>query len=116
MKVENLMVGDWYYWEAEGKKYPYQVKPEDFVKGEISNFQPILLTREILLKNNFKFNEIYYEGVFDIIEEYNGNSWRVGRTIFEGHSNPNTVKFCSIMYVHELQHLLKQFGVTNVVL
>lgn len=53
MKAEELMIGDWYYLESEGKMYPYQVTAEDFVKGETPNFQPIPLTPEILKKNGF---------------------------------------------------------------
>jgi hypothetical protein len=30
MKVTELQIGDWYTWEAEGKKYPMQVTKETF--------------------------------------------------------------------------------------
>lgn len=116
MKIDELMVGDWYYWEAEGKLYPYQVKPEDFVKGEIPNFQPVPLTKEILEKNNFKFNGLYYEGVVDISKVYNKDIWNIGKTRFDGHGDPDLISFCTISYVHELQNLLRPLGVLNITL
>jgi hypothetical protein len=55
MKVTELMIGDWYYWEAEGKKYPMQVTKDTFKLSDedISNFQPIPITEGFLTKNDF---------------------------------------------------------------
>ena len=110
MKTEELMVGDWYYWEAEGKLYPYQVKPEDFVKGEIPNFQPVPLTSEILKKNGFQFDKIA-EGFYlkldtkYIIAYFLSDSET--QIFINTFINKDVCLNTTIRYVHELQHALK---------
>ena len=121
MNIEDLMVGDWYYWEAEGKKYPYQVKPEDLVSGEIANFQPIPLTPEILEKNGF----LDITGKKKVFRVKNLSS-HVGLGIsfydsipyiyllddstgaWPGYRQYDLIK---LMYVHQLQHTLKTFEI-----
>jgi len=111
MKAEELMIGDWYIWEAEGKKYYFQVTKETFASPEydISNFQPVPLTVEILEKNgffklgkqydiwsmkNFSFSLHLIDGVFGYYEQ--------------GHPcHPTFVT----KYAHQLQHTLKLFGI-----
>lgn len=122
MKVEDLMIGDWYYWEADGKKYPMQVTKDTFKLSDedISNFQPIPLTQEILEKNfimhdleyfipeypnhnpeaNDYFSIFYYKGLSCI--------WKT--EYIEGFFNEEDSKsvcITSIKYVHDLQHFLK---------
>ena len=58
MKIEELQIGDWYWIELEGVKYPMQVTQSTFTlsNDEIARFEPIPLTYEIL-ESNFGKNE-----------------------------------------------------------
>ena len=135
MKIDELMVGDWYYWEAEGKLYPYQVKPEDFVKGEIPNFQPIPLTPDILRKNWFmeesnqgdeeitfyyiltkeemdkfsRYEECCAEEDFDYIIRLFVSFDKITESDPEISFMDCCISF-PINYVHDLQHFMKNFG------
>ena len=124
MKVEDLMIGDWYYWEADGKKYPLQVTKDTFKLSDedIANFQPIPLTQEILEKNFTMYDLEYF------IHEYPNhnpeendyfsiyyNNWNGLSTIwkleyvygFYSDIETKSVSIVSIKYVHDLQHFLK---------
>lgn len=69
MKITELMLGDWYKWEAEGKSYFYRVTKETFNEEEsIPNFHPIPLTAEILDKNEWK--HIKWESHDIVVNEY----------------------------------------------
>lgn len=118
MKVEELMIGDWYYWEAEGKKYPLQVTKDTFKLSDkdISNFQPIPLTPEILDKNGILYEKLsfYYvikdnkdlectHYIYQTIQE----DWAIG--VDTGAYDCSV--FARIKYVHELQHALKLCGI-----
>lgn len=112
MKATDLMIGDWYYWKAEGKMYPYQVTAEDFVKGEISNFQPIPLTPKIFEKNGFSHKNSVTAYMFSYVE-YRDNKGDfdlyICNGVREGSScgEINEFQFTAIRYVHEFQHALK---------
>jgi hypothetical protein len=57
MKAEELRIGNWYRWYAEGKYYEYQVIQSDFSNDcNFLNFEPIPLTEEWLEK--FKIGSI----------------------------------------------------------
>ena len=120
MKATDLMIGDWYCWEAEGKKYPMQVTKETFALSDknIANFEPIPLTPEILEKNGFeKIGETqqlskYYRRL--------ENKEHLDYVFVEMHIRANYVKVIYIpskgnrqnieidgCAVHELQHALK---------
>lgn len=118
MKVEELMIGDWYYWEDEGKKYPLQVTKDTFKLSDkdISNFQPIPLTPEILDKNGILYEKLsfYYvikdnkdlectHYIYQTIQE----DWAIG--VDTGAYDCSV--FARIKYVHELQHALKLCGI-----
>lgn len=108
MKVEELMTGDWYWWEAEGKKYPLQVTKDTFklMDEDISNFQPIPITKEILEKNGF---EGIKEGRFPSLRNhYNDIIFQLERIEEERYCKILYIfKNIPICYVHELQHALK---------
>ena len=53
MKAEELRLGNWYQWYAEGKYYYGQIQAKDFVSDYILNFEPIPLSEEVLLKCGF---------------------------------------------------------------
>lgn len=112
MKIDELMVGDWYYWEAEGKLYPYQVKPEDFVKEEIPNFQPIPLTSEILKKNGWVLKEWGSHKQFQYTTKECGDEFTYKIDYIEPHFIVSCFRHdLEIMYVHQLQHILKTFEI-----
>lgn len=117
MKVEDLMTGDWYWWEAEGKKYPLQVTKDTFklLDEDISNFQPIPLTSEILEKNDILYEkQSFYYVIKDdknlectyYMQRVQGD-WVVGVDI----GAYDCSVFARIKYVHELQHALKLCGI-----
>ena len=117
MKANELMVGDWYYWEAEDKKYPMQVTKDTFTLSneDISNFQPIPLAPEILEKNGFERDEFipqedYYTGIDNRVIVHNNKKYM--NSVNEWHVHIDSEDYCSIAnceltYLHELQHLLK---------
>lgn len=122
MKVEDLMIGDWYYWEADGKKYPMQVTKDTFKLSDedISNFQPIPLTQEILEKNFTMYDLEYFipeypnhnpeaNDYFSIYHHKGISSiWKTEYVEgFYVEEELRTVSIVSIKYVHDLQHFLK---------
>lgn len=107
MKAEDLMIGDWYYWEAEGKKYPLQVTKETFNLSDedISNFQPIPLTPEILEKNGFRKAKNNCNYIIHNTLIFNTFTLALCTYDYNSITPYNTICYCH--YVHELQHLLK---------
>jgi len=128
MKVEELMIGDWYYWEAEGKKYPMQVTKDTFKLSDedISNFQPIPLTQEILEKNFTMYDLEYFipeypnhdpksNDYFSIYHHKGVSSIWKTEYIEDFYAEEETKSVCvtSIKYVHDLQHFLKSCVTDN---
>ena len=121
MKIEDLMIGDWYYWEAEGKKYPMQVTKDTFRLSDedISNFQPIPLTQEILEKNFIMYDLEYFIPEYPnhnpeandhfSIYHYKGLSYIWKTEYIEDFYGDESKSVCvtSMKYVHDLQHFLK---------
>lgn len=117
MKAEDLMIKDWYYWEADGKKYPLRVTKDTFKLSneDISNFEPIPLTPEILEKNDILYEKQSYYYVIEDNKDLEctyyiqqvQEDWAIG--VDTG------VYYCSVFakikYVHELQHALKLCGI-----
>lgn len=112
MEAENLMIGNWYYWEAEGKLYPMQVTKDTFRLSDedISNFQPIPLTPEILEKNGFGCDRndgyaiLRLEDNSELLyyfHEYKLTRFYKSEIIFR----------CQCVYAHQLQHALKLCGI-----
>lgn len=99
MRVEELRIGNYYQWYADGKYYYFQIKPEDFQKRELANFEPIPLTEEILLKCGFeKGIEFFSYNNFYI----DLNEWFVFN---------NMVAKAPLKHLHQLQNLY--FVLTN---
>ena len=124
MKDEYLMIGDWYYWEAEGKKYPMQVIKDTFKLSDedISNFRPIPLTKDILEKNFIMYDLEYFipeypshnpeaNDYFSIYHDRCSGLSTIWKTQYiDGFYSDVETKFVSVVsikYVHELQHFLK---------
>lgn len=104
MKANELRIGNYYKWYAEGNEYIYQVDAKDFTSDNIKNFDPIPLTEEWLLKFGFKSNpyndtyyleNIYFEGCKLVFE---CNKTR-------GFTELWSDKFPLVEYVHQLQNL-----------
>lgn len=108
MKVNELMIDDWYCWESEGKQYYFQMTKEDFARPEydIANYQPIHITRDILINNGFemirdgKYPSLrnHYMDIIFQLEEANGSDYNKPFYTFRG---------IPVFHVHDLQHLLK---------
>jgi hypothetical protein len=62
MEANELRIGNWYWWNAEGKNYEYQVKARDFGGDNIKNFEPIPLTEDWLVR--FGYKKQAYRGVW----------------------------------------------------
>jgi hypothetical protein len=127
MKAENLMVGDWVlvkeldYSNATNviSEHQYQLRLKDFAEmynaGEYKEYEPIPLTKEILLKNGFED----FSGGGCIIKKLDDDEmptlyiWDGNNAIYvvdEYSMNKYTyIKDCK--YVHEFQHELKSCGI-----
>lgn len=122
MKTTEIMVGDWLQLQAEGKYYPFQVKPTDFVSDLVVNFAPIPLTPEILEKNGFydRNNQWYYKrfwsnGCFDIAVALDYREIEISKVCGSGTDCEeveygSTIAFGSDINVHELQRALRICG------
>ena len=123
MKKEELMIGDWYWWEAEGKKYPMRVKAEDFALSDedVANFEPIPITVEILEANGFdkftwwknhKYDTVtYYVDGYQIQVNEDGTFSLVDSCSDDGDYGFESNWICDIKYVHNLQHLFKDLEI-----
>lgn len=113
MKASELMIGDWYQWYAECRYYPYQVKPEDFTKDYIANFEPIPLTPEILKANGFR--ESIEEGTYYFPDKYSdiNNKGFAIETDGDGVWFITDHSLMPFRYVHELQRVLRCCGLTD---
>lgn len=113
MKIEELRIGDWYQYEENGEKRYAQVIKETFALSDedLAKFEPIPITREFLLNNDFHANEMK-DVKYDYLEKYGiaihrhldnnyDDSWTICVSSDEGYESAT---MCSIYYVHELQH------------
>ena len=75
--------------------------------------QPIPLTPEILEKNGYKFNYLYYEkeGYPAIELGSKKGIYNIGKVYFSDDGDPDIHVYTSCQYVHELQHVLKICGI-----
>jgi hypothetical protein len=117
MKKEELMIGDWYSWEAEGKKYYFQVTEETFslLDDDVFNFQAVPLTPEIIEKNGFQHFQMNFScclwNVFEITSVLHiaicGEIIMFGYYLSDKDGNDTIIPLFNIRYVHQLQHALK---------
>lgn len=127
MKATDLMIGDWVKCE-DPKCEGHQVDLIDLcneevgLDGEIDNFEniiPIPLTPEILEKNFgrpyglgwydvYELKRIEGEGIYYIRDAYRYPSKERFSII---KADDKEITFCSLKYVHELQHALKLCGI-----
>lgn len=123
MDRHELMVGDWIETlnqnkevcrvqvnEIQEKQVSFYYKNHYYLGASYDNVKPIALTKEMLLLNGFEFFDSSYFNdivsitffpscIYFICHVYKGK----GCNIIE----------CHINYVHELQHLLRMGGLTE---
>lgn len=126
MKAEKLMIGDWLFYEGRFNAFPFQV--EQITKRKVgyhaepdesrthyltlSECQPIPITPKILERNGFrKVQDLYYIQSenkvypFKFFIEYNPDNYCL--FINDG------MMPAPIVYVHQLQQLLRFCGIEN---
>ena len=126
MKRIELRPYDWYIWEAEGKKYLYQVRFDTFFLDDdvISNFRGVPILKETLKRNGFIINEKDNYAVF-IDRFVASNTFTQFRNFISINLNPpynvmvsyqyedsnnnlvtNTITATNVRHIHQLQHML----------
>lgn len=125
MKLSELMIGDWVYVEKVGKPvrvesvgYTAFVGYEHFqeIEGSIIGIRPIELSKEIFEKNGFTSSwsilrgSRYYLGTEGRV--YLAKSAISTEYCMYVDTGTDLEPFvCKCKYVHELQHILKIFGI-----
>lgn len=123
---EDLMIGDWVLmdlnydsdYEFDNVNYqPYQIKTgEDIDMAAETNmmatdaiYRGIQITHELLEKNGYKFNHLWYEKEgFPAIEiGFENGTYNVGKVYFSGKGDPDIHVYGTCRYVHELQRIFK---------
>ena len=123
---EDLMIGDWVLmdlnydsdYEFDNVNYqPYQIKTgEDIDMATETNmmatdaiYRGIQITHELLEKNGYKFNHLWYEKEgFPAIEVgFEDGTYNVGKVYFSGKGDPDIHVYGTCRYVHELQRIFK---------
>lgn len=108
MSENELRIGNYYKWYADGKYYYFKVDNDTFSDYNVlNNMQPIELTEEILLKCGFqKIGHLYKINLLNSLNlMYNSehNGW-----YFDIYHNSSKVE---LQYLNELQNLY--FAVTG---
>ena len=123
---EDLMIGDWVLmdlnydsnYEFDNVNYqPYQIKTgEEIDMATETNmmatdaiYRGIQITHELLEKNGYKFNHLWYEKEgFPAIEVgFEDGTYNVGKVYFSGKGDPDIHVYGTCRYVHELQRIFK---------
>jgi hypothetical protein len=98
MKAEELRIGNWYQWYAEGKYYEYQVIQSDFSNDcNFLNFEPIQLT-ENWLRDKSGYGLVSIESNLWISEKENS-------IFYLTDDKDDFISYNPIRYVHQLQNL-----------
>ena len=126
MKANELMIGDWFRCTDPTPmkitaidSWNMVVEDQEGFKVEVGDLQPIPLTEDILLKNGFESYEERYrlitadDAIFveHIIAETNDFFWFTNKSRVFRQIKPSIV--CNFNYVHEIQHLLRLCGLTD---
>ena len=105
MKASDLMVGDWVICNHyQDKSFTKQFGIADFAKGEYEFCEPIPLSEEILVKNEFRIQVTHDNGRWLWVTD---NSWLA----YSECHNYWYYEDMKITYVHQLQHLLRLVGI-----
>lgn len=131
MKPEDLMIGDWvqvnYYSPQPGNDYPdedwrpYQIKSGKEIDEQSQNFQPLLLTEDIVKNSGFKFCAatddivIYQDRETALAIQFDKNDEKSPVIVYDIWWSDNglqTSEMVDVEYVHELQHAIKSLKLT----
>jgi hypothetical protein len=123
MKVENLMIGDLVLNDGKvirvdavhKRKIGYHKTKDKLTWLFSGQFQPILLTPEILKKNGFIREENiqlynHYTGIDNRVSLNDDFYCMNSRNMWNVHIDSEdycSIASCELTYIHELQHLLK---------
>lgn len=131
MKAEDLMIGDWVIRKGvpEEPMRLYDMKASAGnayldqdgrgVTEKFENIEPIVLTEEILEKNNFHSKEDFYNHkkfFFLGKNEYNLDVYLDNKSIIliESYYEPTVYAYmCDCEYVHQFQHILKDLKINK---
>ena len=131
MKAEDLMIGDWVIRKGvpEEPMRLYDMKASAGnayldqdgrgVTEKFENIEPIVLTEEILEKNNFHSKEDFYNHkkfFFLGKNEYNLDVYLDNNSIIlvEAEYEPTVYAYmCDCEYVHQFQHILKDLKINR---
>jgi hypothetical protein len=118
MLLNELMLGDWYTWYADGKLYPFKIDNRVYTIDDeysVMNFEGILLD-DVIMKGN-KFME-YNDGLdnlyYCIDSRYNVYLWK-GGYIYYKETSGNIVELFECRYVHHLQHFLRMIKSSHII-
>ena len=128
MNKKELRIGNWYIWEAEGKRYPMQVTSStfDLLVEDMKNFQPMPITESILQHAGFKYRShddvandwsvrcnnnqngiysfVWCENYYVVLQMIKENLWNMR---IQG---PDCNIQGGVRYLHELQNMLIDAG------
>lgn len=106
MKAEEVQVGDWFEWEADGERYKFRMRREDFSHRDvIESMMPVELTPEILEESGWIFR-----GGLWVLKDAVRLGWCAKtKELIVGYSAfPRPIK-----YVHEMQRILRICGLED---
>lgn len=126
LESKDLMIGDWV--KLKGYKFTYKVEcvfheairiecgDHSLEDHEISKFEPIQLTLDILKKNGWNGDYSSAYPLFDSFRDADDGYLEI--SVFEDGEIRATINICEydlfqIEYVHELQHALRLHGLNE---
>lgn len=109
MNTSELMIGDWFYWKGVRKQVPVLITRLGRQR-DLTNFEPIPLTKEILLNNGWSEDTHFFPEDKDYCLELHIYGNRVLWTI-----NCWEYDIMPLKYVHELQHALKLCRIEKII-
>jgi hypothetical protein len=129
MKATDIMINDWCYNRKDPKHTPFQIKKIDTkcvmdqngCYTNLVDLRPIPLTPEILVESGFKKTREVFKLKLLSGEVYLGISFNSEDNIDIYLQDNDTgswpgfacYSLCNIKFVHELQHILKLFGINE---
>lgn len=99
MTLNELRIGNYYHWYAEGKNYSLKVDAKVFSNENYKNFDPIPLTEEWLVKFGFEKTNKLYDTTEVFEQPYCPFVYFRDKEVFFA------FKTKSIKYVHEFQNI-----------
>ena len=118
MKASDLMIGDWVVYDGDTEySNPIQIEGMDIATDSLitsdredvgfDGIQPIPLDDNILEKNGFECRIAWMLPGEDLGIKQAGDEWN----LLPYYASWDSYRFCTIEFVHELQHALKLCGI-----